>query len=45
MLHKIKQLVGHLVFGELQVEPSGDAEQATRQAKRQRKKAVLVEAS
>ena len=45
MFHTIKQLADHLVFGELQVEPSGDAEPATRQAKRQRKKAVLVEAS
>jgi transposase-like protein len=45
IFHKIKQLADHLVFGELQVEPRGDAEQATRQAKRQRKKAVLVEAS
>jgi transposase-like protein len=34
-----------VVFGELPGEPSGDAEQATRQAKRQRQKAVLVEAS
>ena len=45
IFHKIKQLADHLVFGELQVEPSGDVEQATRKAKRQRKKAVLVEAS
>jgi len=45
IFHKIKQLADHLVFGELKVEPRGDAEQAARQAKRQRKKAVLVEAS
>ncbi len=41
----IKQLADHVVCGELTVEPSGDAEQATRQAKRQRKQAVWVEAS
>lgn len=45
IFHKIKQLADHLVFGDLQVEPRGDAEQATRQAKRQRKKAVLADAS
>src|SRR6266700_4077887 len=45
IFHKIKQMADHLVFGELKVEPSSDAEQATRKAKRQRKKAVLVEAS
>src|SRR5262249_59051110 len=45
IFHKIKQLADHLVFGELQVEPSGDEAQATRKAKRQRKKAVLAEAS
>ena len=45
MLHKIKQLADHLVFGELQVEPRGDDAQATRQAKRQRKKALWAEAS
>ena len=38
-------LADHLVFGELPVEPSGDAAQATRQAKRQRKKALLADAS
>ena len=43
--HTIKPLADHLVFGELQVEPSGDEAQATRQAKRQRKKALLAEAS
>ena len=45
IFHKIKQLADHLVFGDLTVEPTGDAEQATRQAKRQRKKAVLAAAS
>src|SRR5262249_22405367 len=45
IFHKIKQLADHLVFGELQVEPSGDAAQATRKAKRQRKKALLADAS
>ena len=45
IFHKIKQLADHLVFGELPVEPSGDAAQATRQAKRQRKKALLADAS
>jgi transposase-like protein len=45
IFHKIKQLADHLVFGELPVEPSGDAAQAPRQAKRQRKKALLAEAS
>jgi transposase-like protein len=45
IFHKIKQLADHLVFGELQVEPSGDEAQATRQAKRQRKKALVADAS
>jgi len=45
IFHKIKQLADHVVFGELKVESSGDAAQATRKAKRQRKNAVLVEAS
>jgi transposase-like protein len=45
IFHKIKQLADHLVFGELTVEPSGDDAQATRQAKRQRKKALLADAS
>jgi len=45
IVHKIKQLADHVVFGELKVEPRGDAEHAARQAKRQRKTAVLVEAS
>jgi len=45
IFHKIKQLADHLVFGELQVEPSGDEAQATRKAKRQRKKALLADAS
>ena len=45
IFHKIKQLADHLVFGELPVEPSGDAAQATRQAKRQRKKALVADAS
>jgi len=45
IFHKIKQLADHLVLGELQVEPSGDDTQATRQAKRQRKKALLADAS
>ena len=45
IFHKIKQLADHLVFGEL-AGPAveGDA-QATRTAKRQRKKAILVDAS
>jgi putative transposase len=45
IFHKIKQLGDHLVFGALAVAPSGDDHHATRQAKRQRKKAVLAEAS
>jgi transposase-like protein len=45
IFHKIKQLADHLVFGELKVEPSGDDVQATRKAKRQRKKALLADAS
>jgi len=45
IFHKIKQLADHLVFGELKVEPSGDEAQATRKAKRQRKKALLADAS
>jgi putative transposase len=45
IFHKIKQLADHLVFGELQAEPNGDEDQATRQAKGQRKKAVLADAS
>jgi putative transposase len=45
MFHKSTQLADHWVFGERQVEPRGDAAQATRKAKRQRTKAVLVEAS
>jgi transposase-like protein len=45
IFHKIKQLADHLVFGALQVESSGDEEQATRKAKRQRKQAVLADAS
>ena len=45
MFHTIKPRADHLVFGELQVEPSGDEAQATRQAKRQRKKALVAEAS
>ena len=45
IFHKTKQLADHVVFGELKVESSGDAAQATRKAKRQRKNAVLVEAS
>jgi transposase-like protein len=40
LFHKSKQLADHLVFGALRVEPSGDKAQATRQAKRQRKKAL-----
>jgi transposase-like protein len=45
IFHTIKQLADHLVFGEL-AEPAveGDA-QATRKAKRRRKKAILVDAS
>jgi len=45
LFHKIKQLGDHLVFGEL-AGPAveGDA-QATRTAKRRRKKAILVDAS
>src|SRR5262249_51182171 len=42
---KIKQLADHLMFGALPVEPSGDDAQATRQARRQRKKALLADAS
>lgn len=45
IFHKIKQLADHLVFGELPVEPSDDGAQATRKAKRQRKKALLADAS
>jgi transposase-like protein len=45
IFHKIKQLADHLVFGELTGEPRGDDAQATRQAKRQRKKALLADAS
>jgi transposase-like protein len=45
IFHKIKQLADHLVFGELPVEPGGDEEHATRKVKRQRKKALLAEAS
>jgi putative transposase len=45
IFHKIQQLADPLVFGELPVEPSGDDAPATRQAKRQRKKALLADAS
>lgn len=45
IFHKIKQLADHLVFGALPVEPSGDDAPATRQAKQQRKKALLADAS
>jgi transposase-like protein len=44
LFSKSKQLADHVVCGELKVEPRGDAEQTTRQAKRQRKKAGWVEA-
>jgi len=45
IFHKIKQLADHLVFGELAGQAvEGDA-QATRTAKRRRKKAILVDAS
>jgi hypothetical protein len=45
IFHKIKQLDDQRVFGELPVEPCGDDAQAMRQAKRQRKKALLADAS
>jgi transposase-like protein len=45
MCQKSKPLADHLILGERNVEPRGDAEPATRKAKRQRKQAVLVEAS
>ena len=45
IFHKSKQLGDHLVFGALAVAPSGDDHHATRQAKRQRNKAVLADAS
>ena len=45
IFHKIKQLADHLVFGALQGGPSDDEAQMTRQAKRQRKKALLADAS
>jgi hypothetical protein len=44
IFHKIKQLGDQLGFGALAVAPSGDDHPPTRQAKRQRKKAVLAEA-
>jgi len=45
IFHKLKQLGDHLVFGDLQVEPTDDVDKATHQAQRQWKKAVLVDAS
>jgi putative transposase len=45
LFHKIKQRADHVVFGALQGEPGGDDEQTPRQAKRQRKKALLADAS
>ena len=45
IFHKSKPLADHLGFGALPVEPRGDAAQATRQAKRQRTKALVAEAS
>jgi transposase-like protein len=44
IFHKSTQRADHWVLGALPGAPRGDAVQATRQAKRQRKKAVLIEA-
>jgi putative transposase len=45
IFHKIKQLADHLVFGELAGQAVEGEAQATREAKRRRKKAILVDAS
>ena len=45
IFHKIKNLADHLVFNDLQLESAETEEQAVREAKRARKKAVLAEAS
>lgn len=45
IFHKIKNLADHLVFHDLQVGQAETEEQAVREAKRARKKAVLAEAS
>jgi transposase-like protein len=45
LFHKIKNLDDHLVFNDLQVGSAETQEQAMREAKRARKKAVLAEAS
>lgn len=44
IFHKIKNLADHLVFHDLKVAPAEPKEQALRDAKRARKKAVLAEA-
>ena len=45
IFHKIKNLADHLVFNDLEVASAESEEEALREAKRARKKAVLAEAS
>ena len=45
VFHKIKNLADHLVFNDLELDQAETEEQAVREAKRTRKKAVLAEAS
>ncbi len=45
IFHKIKNLADHLVFDDLELNRAETEEQAVREAKRARKKAVLAEAS
>jgi transposase-like protein len=45
IFHKIKNLADHLVFNDLKLESTETKEQAVREAKRARKKAVLAEVS
>ena len=45
IFHKIKQLADHLVFQDLTLETPAPDDQAQRQAKRHRKKALLADAS
>ena len=45
IFHKIKNLADHLVFNDLKLDRAESEEQAVRDAKRARKKAVLAEAS
>lgn len=45
IFHKIKNLADHLVFDDFAIETAADADNALRQAKEARKKAILADAS